>query len=57
VEELVTSVTSAPMSGEALFRAKAKLRIPGDASLDELRETLEKIANELMVDLSLDERD
>lgn len=57
VEELETSVSSAPMSGEALFRAKACLRTPGDVSLDELRETLEKIANELMVDLSLDERD
>jgi glycine cleavage system regulatory protein len=57
VEELETSVSSAPMSGEALFRAKACLRAPGEVSLDELRETLEKIANELMVDLSLDERD
>jgi len=57
VEELETNVSSAPMSGEALFRAKASLRAPGEVSLDELRETLEKIANELMVDLSLDERD
>lgn len=54
VEELETSVTSAPMSGEPLFRARAALRVPRDVSLEELRETLEKIANELMVDLSLD---
>ena len=57
VDELDTSVTSAPMSGEALFRARASLRVPSDAPLEELRETLEKIADELMVDLSLDDSD
>jgi glycine cleavage system regulatory protein len=55
VEELLTSCSSAPMSGEVLFEAKADLRIPRDVSLDELRETLETIANELMVDLTLDD--
>jgi len=53
VEELLTSCSSAPMSGEVLFEATADLRIPRDVSLDELRETLEKIATELMVDLTL----
>jgi glycine cleavage system regulatory protein len=43
------------MSGEVLFEAKADLRIPHDVSLDELRETLETIATELMVDLTLDD--
>ncbi|HEY5658107.1 MAG TPA: ACT domain-containing protein [Myxococcota bacterium] len=57
VDELETSVTSAPMSGEALFRARASLRVPGSIRLEELRETLEKIANELMIDLSLDDSD
>lgn len=56
VEELETACESAPMSGETLFRARAHLRVPADASLDELRATLEKIAGELMVDLTLDER-
>ena len=57
VDELDTNVTSAPMSGEPLFRARASLRVPSSAPLEELRETLEKIANELMVDLSLDDSD
>ena len=57
VDELDTSVTSAPMSGEPLFRARASLRVPGSVPIEELRETLEKIANELMVDLSLDDSD
>ena len=51
VEELETSCTSAPMSGETLFRARAKLRLPEGDSPDALREALEKLAGELMVDL------
>lgn len=55
IEELETDVTSAPMSGETLFRARAHLRIPPALSLDELRSRLEALAGELMVDLTLEE--
>jgi glycine cleavage system regulatory protein len=51
--ELETNTSSAPMSGEPLFEAKATLHVPNDLALDNLRETLEAIANELMVDLDL----
>ncbi|MGK0277139.1 MAG: glycine cleavage system regulatory protein [Ilumatobacter sp.] len=51
--ELETNTSSAPMSGEPLFEAKATLRVPNELALDNLRETLEDIANELMVDLDL----
>jgi glycine cleavage system regulatory protein len=54
-DELRTEVVSAPMSGELLFRASAELRIPWDLELEELRKKLEAIANELMVDIDLDE--
>ena len=57
VDELETSCSSAPMSGELLFRARARLRLPTELELDELRVTLEKIANELMVDLNFDEEE
>jgi glycine cleavage system regulatory protein len=57
VEELETSIVSAPMSGETLFRARAQLRVPPGLRLEELRETLEKIANELMIDLTVDQPD
>jgi glycine cleavage system regulatory protein len=53
IVELETNTTSAPMSGELLFEAKATLRVPNELGLDQLRETLEDIANELMVDLDL----
>ena len=53
--ELETQTTSAPMSGESLFEARATLRIPPELSHDELRDVLEDIANELMVDLDIGE--
>jgi glycine cleavage system regulatory protein len=51
IEELETNVTSAPMSGEALFRARALLRIPSTITLEALVGRLEALAGELMVDL------
>jgi glycine cleavage system regulatory protein len=54
-EELETDVTSAPMSGEALFRARAQLGVPATVTTDMLRDMLEAIAGELMVDLMLDD--
>jgi glycine cleavage system regulatory protein len=51
IEELETDVTSAPMSGEALFRARAELGVPETVTTETLRDLLEAIAGELMVDL------
>jgi len=57
VVELSTGCSSAPMSGEMLFKASAQLHHPLSRAVDELRETLEKIAADLMVDITLDEQD
>lgn len=54
-DELQTERASASMSGEALFRASARLLAPPALSLDDLRERLEGLANELMVDITVDE--
>lgn len=43
------------MSGGHLFKATLRLQLPGSASVDDLRETLEALANDLMVDITLDE--
>ena len=56
IEELETSASSAPMSGELLFEATATLRVPADNDPSDLRTVLEAIANELMVDLDVRER-
>ncbi len=53
VEELSTECGSAPMSGETLFRAQAQLYVPADCPLAELRAELERIAADLVVDVSL----
>lgn len=55
IEELETNVTSAPMSGEPLFRARAVLRIPPTMTLDALVGVLEALAGELMVDLAIEQ--
>ncbi len=54
VQELDTQCQSASMSGETLFLAKAHMRVPPQASLDQIRQELENLANELMVDIKLD---
>ena len=53
VEELSTETVDAPMSGQPLFRAVARLHLPAEASVDELRGDLEAVADDLMVDVSL----
>ncbi len=54
VEELETSCSSAPESGEPLFQAKASLHVPSPVSTEDLRSGLEEIANDLMVDVDLE---
>ncbi len=44
------------MSGEQLFRVHAEVLLPDDTVLAALREDLEAIADELMVDLTVEAR-
>lgn len=53
VEELATDRTSAAMSGEMLFVAKARVRLPSNADLTGLRAALERLASDLMVEIKL----
>ncbi len=53
VLELDSSCESASMSGEMLFRARARLLFPQGLDRGLLQAELEKLANELMVDISL----
>jgi glycine cleavage system regulatory protein len=54
IEELDTEFVSGSWSGENLFQANAKLRVPSAVATDDLRRVLESLANELMVDVTLD---
>ena len=55
VEEFSSEVASAPMSGETLFRATARLQLPERCDLAALKHDLEKIAADLLVDVSFAE--
>jgi len=53
IEELTTDRLSAPMAGGQLFSARARLHVPAFLDADRLRQDLEMIANDLMVELTL----
>lgn len=55
VEELATECVSAPMSGEPLFRANAKLGLPAGVALSALRQSLELAVTGLTVEVTLAE--
>jgi glycine cleavage system regulatory protein len=55
VEELQTECASAAMTGETLFKARARLRVPESADIEKIRQNLEKIASDLIVDVSFAE--
>ena len=53
VEELTTGLQAAPWSGSAIFEAKARVRIPDEVSENELKESMEALAADLMVEVEL----
>jgi glycine cleavage system regulatory protein len=55
VEEFSSELVSAPMSGESLFKAEARLQLPERCDLAALKKDLEKIAADLQVDVSFAE--
>ena len=55
IQELTTELSSGAMSGEHMFNAEALLHVPAGVSTAELSAVLEDLANELMVDVTLDE--
>ena len=55
VEELTTHTASAPMSAAILFHATAELTAAADLDARALTGDLERISNDLMVDITLDE--
>lgn len=55
VEEFSSEIVSAPMSGEPLFKASARLHLPEHCNTAVLKADLEKIAADLLVDVSFGE--
>jgi glycine cleavage system regulatory protein len=56
VEDLITRTASAPMSAEIMFHADIELLASRDLDASALTTELERISNDLMVDINLDEK-
>lgn len=52
IEDFCSSIESAAFTGEEMFRAELKLGLPEHVAADEVRRVLEKLADEIMVDIS-----
>ena len=53
MQDLRTVVESAPMSGDRLFRAEAELVPPAQTDSQQIRAILERLADEMMIDITL----
>jgi methionyl-tRNA formyltransferase len=56
IAELHTEFTSAAWSAENLFKATALLQVPEGLSVEALRHELETLADDLMIDLEVDQK-
>ncbi|MEM6731176.1 MAG: ACT domain-containing protein [Myxococcota bacterium] len=54
IDELWTGREEAPHAGGMLFRARATLRAPNVEAIDRVRDRLEKLASEVMVEIWID---
>ena len=52
VEELVTDLESAPMSGHALFRARGVISMPPEAEKSAMIAVIERLSSDLTVDIA-----
>jgi len=52
VLELNTQFESAAMSAEPIFKTKARVNIPSTVDFDDVRDALEQLSNELMVEIT-----
>ncbi len=56
IDRIDTSTREAPMAGGQLFEAHIVVRLPDDGDPDAMRTDLERLADELLVDIALSER-
>jgi len=52
-QKFTSRIASASFSGERLFEATARLLVRDNFAIDDLRKKLERLANEMMVDITL----
>jgi len=52
IEAFASGIESAPFTGETMFRAQATLHLPEGVTAENVRERMERLADEIMVDLA-----
>lgn len=55
IEDFTTAIEGSAWSGAPLFRGRARLLLPASVSADQLRDALERISGEIMVDFAVAE--
>jgi len=55
VRDMDTTITSAPMTGDALFEAVAEIQVPWSLDLEELSDQLDAIEDALTIEIDLEE--
>ena len=55
IDEFASGLEGAPFTGETMFRATARLSAPAGVSAADIRSALERLASEIMVDLTIGE--
>jgi glycine cleavage system regulatory protein len=55
IEEFASGLEGEPFTGVQMFRATARLNVPESLKLEDLRKALERLAAEIMVDLTVGE--
>lgn len=53
IEDFTSAIEGSAWSGAPLFRGKARLLLPAGTSTDQVREALERISGEIMVDFAV----
>jgi len=53
IEDFTSEIEGSAWSGAPLFRGRARLLLPDDVSTDQVREALEEISGEIMVDVAV----
>ena len=52
IEEFSSFIESAAFTGDTMFHATARLHLPANTTTEDVRKTLERLADEIMVDLT-----
>ena len=57
ISQMSTEMSNAPMTGESLFSANARIEVPESVDFQELQDQLDSVANDLAIDINFESID